>query len=214
MQRFRNKIVKYLDFYRAFSGLGCFDVNQVRMVQPDFDRNALTRWLASGYIVQLKNGLYAFKEWTALPGTDLIAANLMYRPSYVSLYSALSHYGMIPEFIAHTTSVTTLKTASFSNEMGNFDYRHIKPDLFWGYHMIDSTNQRKILIALPEKALLDLLYLTPSLKSEDDMLQLRLDEDYMKSDFDLEQAQKFLGRFNSQALSHRFNLLQKVYLND
>ena len=214
MQRFRNKTVRYLDFHRAFSYLGCFDVNQVRMVQPDFDRSALTRWLANGYIVQLKNGLYAFKEWTKLPGTDLIVANLMYRPSYVSLYSALSHYGMIPEFIARTTSVTTLKTAAFSNEMGNFDYRHVKPDLMWGYHIIDSTNQRKILIALPEKALLDLLYLTPSLKSEDDMLQLRLDEDYMSNEFDLEKAQLFLERFDSKTLSHRFNLLQKVYLND
>ncbi len=214
MQRFRNKIVKYLDFYRTFSGLGCFDVNQVRMLQPGFDRNALTRWMASNYIVQLKNRLYAFKEWTKLPGTDLIVANLMYRPSYVSLYSALSHYGMIPEYIAHTTSVTTLKTASFSNDMGNFDYRHIKPDLFWGYHMVDSINQRKILIALPEKALLDLLYLTPSLKNGDDMLHLRLDEDYMTNDFNLELAQLFLERFNNQALTRRFNLLQKVYLND
>ena len=214
MQCFRNKIVKYLDFYRTFSRLGCFDVNQVRMLQPGFDRNALTRWMASDYIIQLKNRLYAFKEWTKLPGTDLIVANLMYRPSYVSLYSALSHYGMIPEYIAHTTSVTTLKTASFSNDMGTFDYRHIKPDLFWGYHVVDSINQRKILIALPEKALLDLLYLTPSLKSEDDMLHLRLDEDYMTTDFNLGLALSFLERFNNQALTHRFNLLQKVYLND
>lgn len=206
--------MKYLDFYRAFSGLGCFEVNQVRMVQPNFNRCALTRWVVSGYIVQLKNGLYAFKEWIVLPGADQIVANLMYRPSYISLYSALAYYGMIPEFVARTTSVTTLKTASFSNEMGSFDYRHIKPDLFWGYHMMESINQRKVLIALPEKALLDLLYLTPSLKSEEDMLQLRLDEDYMNSEFDWNQVQEFLVRFNSHALKQRFNLLQKVYFND
>ena len=206
--------MKYLDFYHTFRELGCFGINQVRMLQPDFDRDALTRWVASGYIVQLKNGLYAFKEWTKLPETDQIAANLMYRPSYISLYSALAYYGMIPEFVVRTTSVTTLKTATFSNVMGAFDYRHVKTDLFWGYHMIDSINQRKVLIALPEKALLDLLYLTPSLKSEEDMLQLRLDEDYMASEFDLEQAKLFLERFNSQALSLRFNQLKKVYFND
>ncbi len=206
--------MKYLDFYNTFRGLGCFDINQVRMVQPDFDRDAFTRWVASGYIVQLKNGLYAFKEWTALPGSEQIVANLIYRPSYISLYSALAFYGMIPEFVARTTSVTTLKTASFSNVMGAFDYRHVKADLFWGYHMIDAVNQRKVLIALPEKALLDLLYLTPNLKSEEDMLQLRLDEDFMASEFDLEQARHFLERFNSQALNQRFNLLQKVYIND
>ena len=214
MHRFRNKIVRYLDFYRDFSGLGCFDVNQVRMVQPNFDRCALTRWLASGYIVQLKNGLYAFKEWTTLPGSDQIVANLMYRPSYISLYSALAYYGMIPEFVARTTSVTTLKTATFGNVIGAFDYRHIKPELYWGYHMIESINKRNVLIALPEKALLDLLYLTPNLKSEEDMLQLRLDDEYMASDFDWNQALAFLERFNSHALTQRFNQLQKVYLND
>ena len=214
MQRFRNKIVKYLDFHRTFSALGCFDINQVRMVQPGFDRNALTRWLANGYIVQLKNGLYAFKDWTMISGADLIAANLMYRPSYISLYSALAHYGMIPEFVAQTTSVTTLKTASFNNEMGMFDYRHIKPELYWGYKLVDSVSQRNIFMALPEKALLDLLYLSPNLKTEDDMLQLRLDEDFMTGEYDLERTRQFLERFNSKALDHRFNLLQRVYFND
>ena len=65
-----------------------------------------------------------------------------------------------------------------------------------------------------EKALLDLLYLTPSLKSEEDMLQLRLDEDFMVSEFDKEQARQFLARFNSKALNRRFDLLQKIYVND
>lgn len=206
--------MKYVDFHKAFSALGCFDVNQVKMVQPDFDRCALTRWMAAGYITHLKNGLYAFTEWISTPGADLIAANLMYRPSYVSLYSALAHYGIIPEFVAHTTSVATLKTAVFKNDLGTFDYHHIKPELFWGYQIIDTTSSRKILMALPEKALLDLLYLTPSLKSEEDILHLRLDEDYMTGEFNYDQAQQYLERFNSKALSHRFNLLKKVYLYD
>ena len=206
--------MKYLDFHKVFSKLGCFDVNQIKMVQPNFDRSALTRWMAAGHIVHLKNGLYAFKDWISTPGVDLIVANLMYRPSYISLYSALSHYGMIPEFIAHTTSVTTLKTVVFKNDLGSFDYRHIKPELFWGYQIIDATSNRKALMALPEKALLDLLYLTPSLKNEDDMLQLRLDEDYMTSEFNRDLALQYLERIKSKALSQRFNLLQKAYLND
>lgn len=214
MQRFRNKIVKYLDFHRTFSKLGCFDVNQVRMVQPDFDRTALTRWVSNGYVVQLKNGIYAFKEWLSQPGADMIAANLMYRPSYISLYSALAHHGMIPEFVAHTTSVSTLKTTSFNNVIGTFDYRHIKAELFWGYQLIDCTFPRKILMALPEKAILDLLYLSPNLKSEHDVFQLRLDEDFMAEDFDFDRAHQFLDRFSSKALNRRFALLQKIYNND
>ena len=162
--------MKYIDFQQMFSPLGCFDINQVKMALPDFERSAINRWVTKGYLMQLKNGVYAFKQWATLPGADFIAANRIYRPSYISMYSALSHYGMIPEFIAQTTSVTTLKTATFNNDMGSYKYHHVKSNLFFNYHNIASTTLRDILIATPEKALIDLLYLSPDLKTEQDML--------------------------------------------
>ena len=211
MQRFRNKTMRYIDFHQVFSSLGCFDTNQVKLVQPDFDRTALNRWVAKGYLIQLKNGIYAFRHWATQPNADLVAANRIYRPSYISTYTALAHYGMIPEFVAQTTSVSTLKTTAFSNELGKFEYRHIKPDLFFGYHIIASTTLRDILIATPEKALIDLLYLSPVLKTEQDMLELRLDEDYMGEEFDYNRALAILQRIGNKALSHRFTLIEKTY---
>lgn len=194
-----------------FSPLGCFDINQVQMVRPDFERSAINRWVAKGYLIQLKNGVYAFKQWATLPGVDFIAANRIYRPSYISMYSALSHYGMIPEFVAQTTSVTTLKTATFNNVMGSFKYHHVKPNLFFSYHNIASTTLRDILIATPEKALIDLLYLSPDLKTEQDMLNLRLDEEYMGEEFDYNEAHTMLQRIGSKTLLHRFTLLENTY---
>ena len=203
--------MRYIDFQQHFSALGCFDINQVKLVQPDFDRTALNRWVAKGYLIPLKNGIYAFRHWSAQPNVDLVAANIIYRPSYISTYTALAHYGMIPEFVAQTTSVTTLKTAAFSNELGKFEYRHIKPDLFFGYHIIASTTLRDILIATPEKALIDLLYLSPILRTEQDMLDLRLDEDFMGEEFDYNEAHVMLQRIGNKALTHRFTLLENAY---
>lgn len=203
--------MRYIDFQQRFSSLGCFEINQVKLVQPDFDRTALNRWVAKGYLILLKNGIYAFRHWATQPNVNLIAANRIYRPSYISTYTALAHYGMIPEFVAQTTSVTTLKTAAFSNELGDFSYRHIKPSLFFGYHIIASTAQRDILIATPEKALIDLLYLSPVLKTEQDMLDLRLDEEFMGEEFDYNEAHAMLQRMGSKTLSHRFTLLENAY---
>ena len=203
--------MRYIDFQQRFSPLGCFEINQVKLLQPNFDRTTLNRWVTNGYIIRLRNGIYAFQHFATQPNADLIAANRIYRPSYISTYSALAHYGMIPEFVAQTTSVTTLKTITFSNELGEFSYRHIKPSLFFGYHIIASTTLRDILIATPEKALIDLLYLSPVLKTEQDMLDLRLDEEFMGEEFDYNEAHAMLQQIDSKALSHRFTLLENAY---
>ena len=204
----------YIDFYRTFSHFGCFDINQVKLVEPSFDRTALTRWVKKGYLVQLRNGIYAFREWVNTPNAHFTSACFMYRPSYITGYSALAYYGMIPEFVAHITCATTLKTCSFTNDLGIFVYQHIKPELFVGYALFSVVNQRSFYIASPEKALIDLLYLNPNIKSVEDMIELRLDEDYMTEDFDWNSAEEYLSKIKNKSLNVRFNNLIKAYRND
>jgi hypothetical protein len=72
-------------------------------------------------------------------------------------------------------------------------------------------NGRGLLFATPEKALLDLLYLNPYYKTEQDMEELRLDEDFMQSEFDKERFSNFLSRMGSKALEQRVRCLIKVY---
>lgn len=205
--------MRYLDFYRNFSTFGCIDINQVKLIDPSFDRASLTRWVTKGYIVQLRNGVYAFKEWIKSPNSNFIASCVMYRPSYITGYSALAYYGMIPEFVAQTTCATTLKTCSFTNELGTFVYRHLKFELFCGYMPVKGSSQRSFFMASPEKALLDLLYLNPSIKSVDDMIELRLDEDFMSEDFNWLKAMEYLKIFNNKSLNKRFDNLIKAYRN-
>lgn len=203
--------MRFIDFYHTFSALGCFDVNQVRMVQPLFDRSALTRWVAKGYLLHLRNGCYAFSDWVSRSGADWVVSSKIYRPSYVSHYSALAHYGMIPEFVSQTTCVTTLKTANFQNVLGTFTYYHVKPELFFGFSGVTTATGHTAYLASPEKALLDLLYLTPAIDSVDDMEQLRLDDDFMNDEFDLAKAREMLATFHNKALTYRFKNLLKAY---
>ncbi len=121
-------------------------------------KNNLVRWVSRGYFVRLKRNLYEFIE----PGSevkipDLYAANRMYEPSYVSLETALSIYGIIPDVAAAVTSITTQPTRTFKNKHGSFYYRTCKSAAFTGYRIMSYDNF-KINIADKEKALVDFLY--------------------------------------------------------
>lgn len=108
----------------------------------------------SGLFLKLRNSLYMVKDAYVSP---LFIANKIYEPSYVSLNTALSHYGVIPEVVYATTSVTAKISREFSTPKGDFIYQHIKKKAFTGYglRLIDRDN---VLIAEQEKALADYLY--------------------------------------------------------
>lgn len=204
-------MMNYLDFHKQWRALGCFSIRQVFAWRHDFNRLNLNYWLKKGYIVKLRKEWYAFYECLAQPDFGQYIANRIYRPSYISLHTALSHYGMIPEEVMKITSVTTLKTAAFTNDFGFYSYQSVKPELMFGYEPKAMADGRTILFASPEKALLDLLYLYPFYSSAEDMLDLRLDEDFMQSDFSKESFMRYADKIESPALNARINILLKAY---
>ena len=201
----------FLTFRERMYPMGCFNINQVLLWEKDFDRNNLTRWCRKGLLVKLRNQHYAFPEYRQVPDFSRYVANRMYTPSYISLHSALSFYGIIPEEVVQLTSVTTLKTAKFENSFGTFHYQNVKTPLFFGYEIKTMQNGRGLMFATPEKAFLDLLYLNPYYRTEQDMDELRLDEDFMQSDFDKERFGDYLSRVGNKALEKRVRCLIKVY---
>ena len=155
LQSFRNKSRKmdYLTFKERMYPIGCFHINQVLLWEKDFDRNNLTRWCQKGLLVKLRNQYYSFPEYRQVPDFSRFVANRIYAPSYISLHSALSFYGMIPEEVVQLTSVTTLKTAKFENAFGTFHYQNVKSTFFFGYEIKLMRDRRGVLFATPEKAL-------------------------------------------------------------
>lgn len=118
---------------------------------------------------------------------------------------------MIPEAIIQITSVTSLKTASFSNDFGEYTYNSIKENLMFGYELKPIADNRTIQFATPEKALLDLLYLYPFYDSQQELEELRLDEDYLHDDLNKDLLTDYCTKFQSKALEHRVKLLFNTY---
>lgn len=138
-------------------------------------RRQLSRWTRSGRIVQLRRGLYMLGEpYRKAQPHPFLAANLMKRASYVSLQSALRRHGLIPEDVPAVTSVTTGRPEKVSNPLGDFIFKHVKPSWFSGYGRIGLGRGQEAFVAEPEKALLDLIYLTPGADGPDYLDELRL----------------------------------------
>lgn len=145
------------------------DVADLFSARPQAMRNQLLRWRKKGLIVRLRKGLYLLgkEERTTSSSKELIAGSL-YRPSYISLETALSYYKLIPERVASITSVTTRKTKTFQNEEGLFTYRHLKKTAYFGFRLARDEYGFPYFLAEQEKALLDYLYLNlGSIKADD-----------------------------------------------
>ena len=202
--------MKFLDIRSTFIDQGVFTPAQAALYQSTFDKANLGRWCSQGLLVRLKNGLYAFSELADKdPMFPYLAANRMYQPSYVSLESAMSLHEMIPESVFQITSVSPLKTWHTKNLLGEFHYRSIKSGLMFGWEVPEGSNGARI--AAPEKALLDFLWLNPGCSTQEDMAELRLDEDFMKDCFNKDLADAWAERFGSKALVERMSTLYRTY---
>ena len=203
--------MNYQEFHAKFHNMGCFSTHQVYSWKPDFDKNNLGYWVAKNRLIKLRNGWYAFAEYKAKPNFALYVANRIYRPSYISLHTALAFYGLIPESVVQVTSVTTLKTAEFTNDLAGYSYKSVQPDYFFGYDSLALFEGHSLLLALPEKALLDLFYLYPFYNTEQEMLDLRLDEDFLHNQLNRQLLREFTDRFVSPVMTKRTNLMLTAY---
>ncbi len=202
--------MRFLDFYKEYRSLGLISVHQIHALGTGPDSNALGRWVRQGLLIRLRSGFYAFPESAEEPGFAYYAANRIYRPSYISLHSALAFYGMIPEAVVQVTSVSSLKTCAFKSPAGEFSYKSVRKSLMFGYEARPD-GRLSVLWATPEKALLDLLYLYPFYRTESDFEELRLDEDYMRSSLNWDRLMEFAEKADSAALLSRIKILEEVY---
>lgn len=130
------------------------DFQRIFGVNPLKTKYFLEEHTRDGLFLRLKNGLYVLK--TDLPSEEEIA-NRLYRPSYLSFEYVLAAYNILPEMPYAVTSATTKPTRVFAVEEKTFSYLTIKRVAFAGYAPT-RRNGRVVLVADPEKALVDYLY--------------------------------------------------------
>ncbi len=118
-----------------------------------------------------------------------LIANHILGPSYISLDSALSFHGLIPERVFEISSVTIKQSRKFKNATGVYHYTQLPlPYYAFGIINIILNNNQSIMIASPEKALFDKIITTKgvlfrsTIQAYQYLIEnLRIDEERLKA---------------------------------
>lgn len=153
-----------------------------------------------GDIIRLKRGLYVCSEKSTGKMLSLeLIANRLLTPSYVSKLSALRYYGLIPETVYETQSMTMKEARMYDTSVGRFVFAQIPRDVFnIGICNVEEA-EYSFLIATPEKALCDLIAATPAL-----LLRYRKEAlEYLQNDirFDMDAFYNFRPQIFEQYIS-------------
>ena len=154
------KIENWLDFFKKNKKHKIFHFNHLKLItgmNGHALRVALKRLNDKKLIRRICRGYYLNPFSTATP--EEVSA-CIYEPSYISLESALSRYGVLSQMPQVLTCVTTKLPRAINTSMGTIEYRQVKKGYFFGFLKEDG-----FFLAEPEKALLDLLYLDKSKKA-------------------------------------------------
>lgn len=118
------------------------------------------RAIAGGQIIHIRRGLYCLVPKYQKKKLNLYAlAEHIYGPSYVSLESALSWHGWIPEAVYTLTSVSLGKSKEFKTPLGAFSYNRVPQNVFYaGVKRLTDEVGDVFLMAQPIKALADYVY--------------------------------------------------------
>jgi predicted transcriptional regulator of viral defense system len=170
--------MRFSDLLRLAADAPLIDTETLRALgaEPRSLGVQLSRWVRAGRLLQLRRGAYLLPEHLRrrTPPVEQLA-NLLVRPSYVSLERALSIHGLIPEGVPLVQSVTAGRPVQFVTPVGEFSYRHVKQAWFFGYREL-SVGAGRALVATPEKALLDLVHLSRGEFTRERIAALRLQD--------------------------------------
>lgn len=200
--------MKIREFTQAFGNRPCFTARDAVLRFPELNGRQLVRWHASGWLKLLRRPYYrmAFRAWTM--HERWAVANAVYAPSYISLETALGHYGFIPEGVFHTTSITTRHTRDFEIDGMRCFYRNVLPSWFFGYVILEQ-GDAVVRMAGPEKALLDVLHFNRNLRGADDFEAMRFDRAGIREAITMETWRDHLALSTNQALHRRARAFQR-----
>lgn len=151
---------------------------------------------ADGLIEPIKKGLYITgRSIRGERPESALLANHILGPSYVSMESALSHYGLIPEKVFAVTSMTTKSSRKFETSIGLYTYTKLPlPYYAFGLTIISFSADQKAMVASPEKALCDKIATTAGINLRSPAAA----RDYVVDNLRIEESD--LARFDTSAM--------------
>lgn len=155
-----NKLIEYVQNNLPYDIFSDKDITQsIPQKSNDSRYSLIKRALKNNDILRLKRGLYCLtKKYQKHPLDNFSISQIVYGPSYVSMESALSYYGLIPEGVFITTCVSMNRSMAFKTDIGDFVYHRVpQGQLYAGVKQVMSENSL-FYIASPWKALCDYVY--------------------------------------------------------
>lgn len=147
-------IKDWLDLFKKHKDIKIFYLNHLRLFtgMKQHTLNVCLKRLNEKKVIQrICRGYYA--NPFNLPTLEEISS-IIYSPSYISLESALSRWGMLSQIPQILTCVTTKLPRKFNTVFGVIEYHQIKKEYFWGF-----VQEGSYFIATSEKTLLDYIYI-------------------------------------------------------
>lgn len=119
---------------------------------------ALTRMEREGLMFRIYRGIWAETSNAKLSPYAIIPYLLSQNRAYVSFISALHLYGMIEQIPQEITLASIIHSKTIKTKIGTFAVHKLTPDFFKGFSWYKGSGT--FLIADPEKALIDCLYIS------------------------------------------------------
>jgi len=181
MQKLIDKISK---IPRGYFSL--MDLRKIAGLKEGTLKVVLSRLVKSGKVQKIGQKFYALDPQKI--DLEKLAVQI-YGPSYVSFEGALSKQGILSQQTYQLTLATTERTKKLETPQVDILYHHLKSQLYWGFIQMDGT-----LIAEPEKAFLDLAYLSLNgyAKFDPEEMDLKL--------LDKNKLKRYLSKFKSKKL--------------
>ncbi len=143
------------------------------------------RLAEAGHLLALRRGVWAFTG--RLDPLELPERLTAPQPAYVSLQSALYHHGMISQIPSSVYAVSLARSRRYLTPLAVVSIHHMAADFFFGY---ETLGEKGIQMARPEKALLDVFYLTPTRSR----LFCQLPEVEKPATFNVAEARRMIAR--------------------
>ena len=188
------------------------EISSLTSESPEARYALVKRAIVDGDLIRIKRGVYTlsplYRKSSINPFT---VSQMIITQSYVSLESALSNYGWIPEAVRSITAVTSRSTTEFMTPVGHFTYERVSQQtLFAGVERLQDKQGNVWLQATPLKALADYVYLHKVDWSSSLPLveSLRVDESSLH-EISMEDFQELEGNYSSRKVNRFLDGLKK-----
>lgn len=159
----KTSIIKYIKQLNR-SVFTTREISDLSRKSPSAVTQSLNLMCRQGIVKKLYRGIWAEVTNGKIGPFMLVPHLFRARRAYVSFLSALHLHGIVDQIPQSITLASTTHTKKIKTALGTFIVHKISPEYFWGFDWYKGTEN--FLLAEPEKALADCLYLSTRKKKQ------------------------------------------------